>query len=267
MNLGREYMKTIIVLATVLSFGFGQILEIDSIVDPGNWVDPQNIFFSDDLYGIPEGNQDNIILSTADPVDTLNATLDSVKVHLEQHVSDTTKGFWYVVPIVNNIPGITTPLQAGSLMDSLLIFDISTDVVTWADLVGLTIDLHPRKSTGAPPDWFADYLYVFAYTTATGISEKESNITGRDLDLSIPTIVYQQTNFTFDPSGSTSILVEIYNASGCLVKEFNQAPCVQSYQITWRGDDNSGNILPSGVYFLRLQADDHCATEKFLLIR
>jgi len=260
-------MKNILLLAMAISFGSGQVLEIDSIVHPGNWAYPQNIFLSDDLYGLPEGNQDNIILSVADPVDTMNSTLDSVKVYLEQYVSDTTKGFWYVVPIVNDIPGTATPLQAGSLIDSLLCFDISTDVVTWTDLAGLMIDLHPRKSTGAPPDWFADYLYVLAYTTTTGILEQGNSPIRGDLGLSVPTIVHQQATFTFGLTGSTNILVDIYNAAGRLVRQFSPEQSMQKYKITWRGDDNSGNVLPSGVYFLIIQAGNYCVTEKLLLIR
>lgn len=259
-------MKILILLVTVLNFGFGQILEIDSIVHPGNWTDPENIFVSDDLYGYPEGNQDNLVLSIADPVDTLNAFLDSVKVYLEQHVSDTTKGFWYVIPIINSTPGTATLQQAGSLIDSLLCFDISTDIITWADLIGLSIDLHPKKGTGAPPEWFADYLYVFAYTT-TGIFEEENNITRKGPNLFVPTIVHHQITFTYDLDDFTNILIEIYNTAGHLVKQFKHEPSKQMNKITWCGDDNSGNKLPSGVYFFKLRTEEFTETRKLLLIR
>jgi hypothetical protein len=259
-------MKIIVLLVTVLSLGFGQILEIDSIVHPGNWTNPENIFVSDNLYGYPEGNQDNLILNIADPVDTLNAFLDSVKVYLEQYVSDTTKGFWYVIPIINGTPGTATLQQAGSLIDSLLCFDISTDIITWADLIGLSIDLHPKKGTGAPPEWFADYLYVFAYTT-TGISEEKNNIIRKGTNVFVPTIVHHQMTFTWDQNDHANIVITIYNTAGCLVKQFRHEPREQRNEITWCGDDNSGNKLPSGVYFIKLQAGSYSTMEKLLLIR
>ena len=61
--------------------------------------------------------------------------------------------------------------------------------------------------------------------------------------------------------------VGIYDASGRLVKDFALSNSTQLNQITWDGSDLSGEKLPSGVYFLKLQAGDYCTTEKVLLIR
>ena len=39
------------------------------------------------------------------------------------------------------------------------------------------------------------------------------------------------------------------------------------YSIQWRGTDKNGNPLPSGVYFLRMKADNYKNTQKMLLVR
>jgi hypothetical protein len=63
--------------------------------------------------------------------------------------------------------------------------------------------------------------------------------------------------------------LRIYEVSGRLVKQFSLpgdywlAPTV----ISWDGTDNLKRNVPSGVYFLKLQAGDDCTTEKLLLIR
>lgn len=61
----------------------------------------------------------------------------------------------------------------------------------------------------------------------------------------------------------------IFNSAGQLVKDFSNQPSTihDCTSVTWSGDDNYGNKLPSGVYFLQLQAGDYNATEKLLLIR
>jgi photosystem II stability/assembly factor-like uncharacterized protein len=56
--------------------------------------------------------------------------------------------------------------------------------------------------------------------------------------------------------------VKIYNSSGQLVKHFNHLT-----NIKWRGDDNSGQKLPSGIYFVKLLTPKHEETEKVILLR
>jgi CubicO group peptidase (beta-lactamase class C family) len=64
-------------------------------------------------------------------------------------------------------------------------------------------------------------------------------------------------------------IMTIHDAAGCLVKSFTCASSAmnQGGIISWRGDDNSGRKLPSGVYFLNLQAGYYTSSEKLLLIR
>ena len=235
---------TSLILSVML---FCQVLEVDSIIGPGTWTNPDSILVSDDLYASPAGNQDVIILSIDDPADTTNIALDSVRVYLEQYVTDTTKGFWYVVPIINGTPGTAIPQQEGSLTDSILCFDISADITGWADLIGLDIELHPVKGTGAPPDWYADYLYVYVYSTSTGIFDEENEIEKRDSKLFVPTFAHNEISLTYDLIVAANISIEIYNIVGAKVLKKNINGRIGANNITLKEIGQ----FSSGVYYLR----------------
>ncbi len=61
----------------------------------------------------------------------------------------------------------------------------------------------------------------------------------------------------------------IYDVTGRLVKSFvlSTVHSLLPTDITWHGDDNAGRKLPSGAYFMKLQADDEIEVRKVLLIR
>jgi len=226
-------MKSICFLFLALNLGFSQVLLIDSIISRGRWVNPESIRVSDDQYGTPSGGNDNIIVGIANPADTINGRLDSVKVYLEQHVSDTTRAFWYVMPIIWGSPGTATPQQPGSLTDVTLSFNVSASVGSWYNLVGLDVDLRPVKGAGATPSWFADYLYVYAFVTV-GIEEEMQNARCK------------LRNFKISPNPFTTFAAvaghekgsfALYDASGRQVGIF-------------RGNQIGSGLTP-GVYFVQ----------------
>ncbi|MGB9669370.1 MAG: T9SS type A sorting domain-containing protein, partial [Anaerolineales bacterium] len=73
--------------------------------------------------------------------------------------------------------------------------------------------------------------------------------------------------------------LKIYDAAGRLVKQFNHLSAnypprnladggIQPFnQVIWYGDEDSGRRLPSGVYFVQLEAGDYRQTEKVILLR
>ncbi|HEX7319636.1 MAG TPA: M20/M25/M40 family metallo-hydrolase [bacterium] len=67
----------------------------------------------------------------------------------------------------------------------------------------------------------------------------------------------------------SNMSLRIFDASGKLVKSFNQLPITQlhSYSITWSGTDQSGNPLPAGVYFVKLETPETTRIEKAVLLR
>ena len=73
----------------------------------------------------------------------------------------------------------------------------------------------------------------------------------------------------FSTDNNEQSTLEIFNSSGQLVKDFSNQPSTVHgcTSVRWSGDDNYGNTLPSGVYFLQLHKGGCRIAEKFLLIR
>ncbi len=253
-------MYKMLIVCVCVGFGFSQVLQVDSIIDPGTWTNPESIFVSDDLYGVPGGNNDNLVLGIADPSDT-SATIDSVMVLLEQYVSDSTKAFWFVTPIINGNPGTSTPQQAGSEQESVLGFDISADITSWADIIALDIELTPIKGVGAPPEWYADYLYVYVYTDA-GILEGEYG-KANDSRLTIPYIISGALTFTYYLDTPSFITVEVYNSIGEGVLGKNVSGNIGKNRITLGG----ASELSTGVYYLQVKSvDSSIESGKFIIL-
>lgn len=61
--------------------------------------------------------------------------------------------------------------------------------------------------------------------------------------------------------------LKIYDATGRLVKKFGHTSNQQFNQVIWAGDDNYGNKVSSGVYFLKFKTERVSETRKLLLIR
>ena len=127
-----------------------------------------------------------------------------------------------------------------------------------------------------------DYFTV-KYAPIPGISEDE----GSDLLSNNPIfydiypnpfnkktyIKFQIPSVNSQTNSNSQITMKIYDVAGMLVRRFDHATIRLSEQITWHGDDDFGQKLPSGVYFLKFVADPvgdtegYKETKKLLLIR
>ena len=63
-------------------------------------------------------------------------------------------------------------------------------------------------------------------------------------------------------------IIRIYDVSGRLVRDLsiNKSIKSQRNQITWDARDNSGRLVPNGIYFVRSQTIDNKIVEKIILI-
>lgn len=59
-------------------------------------------------------------------------------------------------------------------------------------------------------------------------------------------------------------VLRIYDATGRLVKQFDYPTIRQSNHVIWNGDNQSGQKLPAGVYFVRLSVADRYRTSKII---
>jgi hypothetical protein len=69
--------------------------------------------------------------------------------------------------------------------------------------------------------------------------------------------------------GEKSVELNIFDVTGRRIMSFpiNQLTNQQINGISWDGVDKAGKKLPSGVYFLKFQINDHIETQKLLLLR
>ncbi len=88
------------------------------------------------------------------------------------------------------------------------------------------------------------------------------------LDIS-PNPFSKKTDIRFQTIDNSNVTIEIFDVTGCSVKNLLSPtvyPIVPT-TISWDGRDNFCKRLPNGVYFLKFEAGDYCATKKLLLIR
>lgn len=96
--------------------------------------------------------------------------------------------------------------------------------------------------------------------------------------MNYPNPFTDQTRFVFEhnhPSEQLNALINIYNATGSLVKSISKsflATSSRSEDITWDGTGNNGITLPSGVYYYRIsisteEARETLGYQKLVLIR
>ncbi len=67
--------------------------------------------------------------------------------------------------------------------------------------------------------------------------------------------------------GAEGIELKIYDVSGRFVRQFDYPTMRQSDQITWDGKDNSGQQVPSGIYFVRLETPNKSITKKIIKLK
>ncbi len=83
-----------------------------------------------------------------------------------------------------------------------------------------------------------------------------------------PNPVRRYALFEYQLPTAHNVSLNVYDASGQLV-----TPLVHGYeqagthQVSWNGEDERGNLVASGIYFLKFVVDDYTATKKLLLVR
>jgi len=79
-------------------------------------------------------------------------------------------------------------------------------------------------------------------------------------------------NFSIEQSAESAsggIELKIYDAAGRLVRNLYDAMphAPSAMQVSWKGDDNAGRKLPSGVYFVTLRTRNYSDVRKVLLVK
>lgn len=77
-----------------------------------------------------------------------------------------------------------------------------------------------------------------------------------------------ETTIPFELPRQSEVDAKIYDARGNEIMTLLQQPMAAgSHLLTWQGHDRAGHEVASGLYFLKIQAEEEVATRKMLLLR
>lgn len=77
-----------------------------------------------------------------------------------------------------------------------------------------------------------------------------------------------ETNIMFDISKQAKVRLEIFNIKGQKVKTLIDNTLHKgNHSIVWNGKNNNSKSMPSGVYFYKLDVDNHSEVKKLVLIK
>lgn len=76
------------------------------------------------------------------------------------------------------------------------------------------------------------------------------------------------TTISFDLAGESPVTIGIYNLRGQQVYSINEPNLpAGTHSITFRGQDQNGSNLPSGIYFIRMQSKQGMQSRKLILLK
>ncbi len=122
------------------------------------------------------------------------------------------------------------------------------------------------STTGSPTPTTADLTVT--PETPLAITEKPVQPTGYSLDQNYPNPFNPTTQIAFSLPASMHVSVAIFNILGERVATLvNANMSAGSHIVTWNARNQSGEMMPSGVYFYRLSTPSFTAVKKMLLLK
>lgn len=112
-------------------------------------------------------------------------------------------------------------------------------------------------------------IEVYNITTPTAVNEKENQLPF-DFSLSnnYPNPFNPSTTIKYAVPKSGNVKIEIFNSLGQLVKTLTDTyHNAGQYTEVWNGDDASGSLVASGVYFYRMSAEGFTLVKKMVLMK
>ncbi len=124
--------------------------------------------------------------------------------------------------------------------------------------------------------WIASSLSNTAYSSESGHGALSPNVAMSsgivpqyfEVSQNYPNPFNASTNLDYDLPDKADVEVRIYNILGREVRRLvdrSQQP--GSYTAHWDGTDDQAQVVPSGLYFLVLLADDNWAVRKMMLVK
>lgn len=138
----------------------------------------------------------------------------------------------------------------------LLVHDLNQNGYDEIVISGFNYDSTPPLKT-----------YIYEYVPPGITEETSSKIQMAKLEIypnpfgQITEIRWQLTDLK---QSAKPVELKIYDASGRLIRQFDNPTIRLSDQIIWHGDDDSGHKLPSGIYFVQLENLNFSIIEKIV---
>jgi hypothetical protein len=111
-------------------------------------------------------------------------------------------------------------------------------------------------------------LVVIRVGDATGLPEAPLPPARHHLYPNVPNPFNPTTFIRYDLPAAGRVTVEIYDVRGRRVRVLTDRRLeAGSYTRIWRGDDEAGREVASGVYFVLMQTESFCESRKMVLVR
>jgi flagellar hook assembly protein FlgD len=89
-----------------------------------------------------------------------------------------------------------------------------------------------------------------------------------DLYQNYPNPFNPSTRIQFRIPETDLVTINIYNIKGQMARQLlNEKVEAGIHQITWDGRDQQNKLLPSGIYFYRLNVADYEITKRMILLK
>ena len=112
-------------------------------------------------------------------------------------------------------------------------------------------------------------ICYICHTTEAGIKGSKDDTIKLELLGISPNPFKTVTSIKWQVAGEEPVNLEIYDATGRLVRTFAKTQNLKpgAYTMSWDGKKENGELLPAGVYFVKLKAGSSVLTKKVTLLR
>ena len=111
------------------------------------------------------------------------------------------------------------------------------------------------------------YVAVFGSGTQTGV-ESDTPLAENILLQAHPNPFNPKTNLRYELSEGAEVRLEMFDISGRRLATLHTGfQTAGTYDVTWDGSNDSGRLLPSGIYFAKVSAADRVDVTKLVLAK
>ncbi len=159
---------------------------------------------------------------------------------------------------------------AQPVADSLRLFKRSEVIKAWQDVSEIAV--HNKsdcffKLEGQ--DEFGEYAVGFHREAVTAIGEEQIRPVEALLIHNYPNPFNPETNITFKLPATHEVDLAVFDITGKRIRHLvtNEIYKAGQHTVVWKGTDNNGNPVASGIYFCRLKTGKGTVLTKLTLIR